>query len=809
MLKLRPHESPRTVRVQRIPQHGLADLRKEICNILEENLTTCEISAWFDQYAPSCKVQWDDDFLEYVERKMRETGRLSDNGWTDILEAMQKHKNGDNTFKHIAVIATSVAEAAKERDDGLEPTAIVKPTPYNVSISEVETYKFKPDIRAILPFPNEQLNPRFFRRSGRIHKLKNTEEYKEGERLSSMNTSDTVIVGEVKKGTGLADVIDNELKLCGAATELLYNDPCRRFINGFTIEGSFMRVWRFERSYACVSSDFDFHKEPRLFILFLLYITFSTHQDLGFDPTVVRYTTRVPKEGIQIPDPKNPSDYETVISYRYQVRDKYFLTIGHPISESSAWSIASRSTRVWLVREIFLGKDGEFEEGTETFILKDAYPYDDAVLEKDIKDDIIRQLSKLDKQHMPPTSYAKQAEGYFLTYVHDEMVKLPNENNVEWSVADLTTDMSVKEPINFTSVKDKEDDVFAIKPQPSSIRQGSQRQAVRDAQKPSTKVAKQRKELNYHRRKHVRTIHKEVCQSLYELPDWHTLIRCLIDIIEGLNLLRLAGWVHRDISGGNCLWHMDGERGKIADLEYAMPYDRSGEYVHDPRTGTPEFMAAEYQARKYFQKVKVEDHPKLRVVPLTFNFYHDLESIFWIYAWSLFYHPPSPCVVSSENPLELIGCLKQEAKEWFGCGIEGNSSRLLTVQGARHADITYPLENVYTFDTGCSVLLNGLEIVAPLSTAYGDLEGTPLQLITGQHARWRHAQFSEALYKEMKNKLRGVLEALSGNKLDVYVRPLSDKNAHPRDATDKGHEDDDDPPAEKRAKIRVHAQVSQ
>jgi len=431
------------------------------------------------------------------------------------------------------------------------------------------------------------------------------------------------------------------------------------------------------------------------------------------------------------------------------------------------------------------------------------------MLEKDIKDDIIQQLSKLDKQHMPPTSYAKQAEGYFLTYVHDEIVKLPNENNVEWSVADLTTDMSVKEPINFTSVKDKEDNVFVIKPQPSSIRQGSQRQAVRDAQKPSTKVAKQRKELNYHRRKHVRTIHKEVCQSIYELPDWQTLIRCLIDIIEGLNLLRLAGWVHRDISGGNCLWHMDGERGKVADLEYAMPYDRSGEHVHDPRTGTPEFMAAEYQARKYFQKVKVEDHPKLRVVPLTFNFYHDLESIFWIYAWSLFYHPPSRCVVNSEDPLELIGCLKQEAKEWFGCGIEGNSSRLLTVQGARHADIAYPLEDVYTFETGCSVLLNGLEVVEPLSTAYGDLEGTPLQLITGQHARWRHAQFSEALYKEMKSKLRGVLEALNDNKLDVYVRPLSDKNAHPRDTTDKDHEDDDGPPAEKRAKIRVHAQVLQ
>jgi len=213
MPKLTHHETPRIKCIQRISQDSLTELRQKICDILEENLTTCEISAWFDRYAPSCRVKWDVDFLENVERKMRETGQLSDDGWIAVLTATEDHETeAINTFKHMAEIAARVAEAAMEINSEVEPTATIKPTPNNVgSISEVDAYKFKPDIRAVLPFPNERLDPRFIRRSGRTCKQKNTPEYKEGERLSSMNTSDTVVVGAVKKGGEAADVRDVSL----------------------------------------------------------------------------------------------------------------------------------------------------------------------------------------------------------------------------------------------------------------------------------------------------------------------------------------------------------------------------------------------------------------------------------------------------------------------------------------------------------------------------------------------------------------------------------------------------------------------
>ncbi len=40
--------------------------------------------------------------------------------------------------------------------------------------------------------------------------------------------------------------------------------------------------------------------------------------------------------------------------------------------------------------------------------------------------------------------------------------------------------------------------------------------------------------------------------------------------------MRLAGFIHRDISPGNCLLYMKDRHIKISDLEYARRYDSQG-----------------------------------------------------------------------------------------------------------------------------------------------------------------------------------------------------------------------------------------
>ncbi|THG93392.1 hypothetical protein EW026_g7833 [Hermanssonia centrifuga] len=266
--------------------------------------------------------------------------------------------------------------------------------------------------------------------------------YKRGEEQKTrMNLSDVAAVGEVKRGEGQSDRRDNELKICGGATELLYNDPCRRFVNGFTIERRRMRLWRFERTHVCVSKEFNFHGTPRLFIRFLLYLLFSSPQDLGFDPNVRRYFRCVPEE-TDSSSGASKDRYE--IAYRYQVGNRYFLTQGPPISEEAAYWVVSRATRVWRVREMHFHDPSNEHEYTlgEPMALKDAYLFEDAVLESGIKEQIMASLKDAGAND-------KDAARYFMEYEIDEVAKLPDENETGLE-DDLTSDMKSNEPASYT-----------------------------------------------------------------------------------------------------------------------------------------------------------------------------------------------------------------------------------------------------------------------------------------------------------------------------------------------------------------------
>ncbi|KAI0044914.1 hypothetical protein FA95DRAFT_1451311, partial [Auriscalpium vulgare] len=80
----------------------------------------------------------------------------------------------------------------------------------------------------------------------------------------------------------------NETEIMSAATDVIYNDPCRRFMTGFTIEKDRMRLWYFCRAHILVSHSFNLHEEPQLLIRFLLYVQCAPRFDLGYDPTVTR-----------------------------------------------------------------------------------------------------------------------------------------------------------------------------------------------------------------------------------------------------------------------------------------------------------------------------------------------------------------------------------------------------------------------------------------------------------------------------------------------------------------------------------------
>ncbi|KAG9219804.1 hypothetical protein CCMSSC00406_0008181 [Pleurotus cornucopiae] len=207
----------------------------------------------------------------------------------------------------------------------------------------------------------------------------------------------------------------------------------------------------------------------------------------------------------------------------------------------------------------------------------------------------------------------------------------------------------------------------------------------------------------------VRTVFKECCEPVYDIADIVTLAKCLDGAIVGLDYLRQAGFVHRDISGGNILWYAP-ERskdttaevkatgiGKIADLEYCRPYEDSK--PNEPITGTPYFLPIEYSTNVYRSLPSRYDGLADKV---SYNFYHDLESLVWVYVWFLFNLAPSVTYkegqeaarsVQASVPASLLAdrgfhkaakSLQASASRWFASA--NDIARLDMIKGGCHKE---------------------------------------------------------------------------------------------------------------------------
>ncbi|KAG6834118.1 hypothetical protein H0H93_011811, partial [Arthromyces matolae] len=227
---------------------------------------------------------------------------------------------------------------------------------------------------------------------------------------------------------------------------------------------------------------------------------------------------------------------------------------------------------------------------------------------------------------------------------------------------------------------------------------------------------------------------------------------------------RLAEHVQRDTNAGNCL-----PDGKTSDLEYAQPYNEP--VGHDPRMGTPAFMAAEYLSGSYYLtpraldgaapaasqvvaqfKAKEEKINKASDDPhrTRFNFYHDLESIFWIYIWYLHYRFPKKLMQSNPN----LTPLNNSAQKLFLNVIADNRQRTnLIFEEVAAFKLLETLRPIYTPEFRVS-----LECVAARSLlvhAYKLLEET---IPVG--GLWDLAKFDDVYYTLMKAEFEAMISAM-------------------------------------------------
>jgi Fungal protein kinase len=100
--------------------------------------------------------------------------------------------------------------------------------------------------------------------------------------------SDVLVIGEHKRNPDEDHSIATLVQLAGYAREVFGSQPDRRFVLGFTICGSLMRLWVFDRSGAYSSKKFDIHNKPDRFVNTIAGYALMTDAELGLNTFIKR-----------------------------------------------------------------------------------------------------------------------------------------------------------------------------------------------------------------------------------------------------------------------------------------------------------------------------------------------------------------------------------------------------------------------------------------------------------------------------------------------------------------------------------------
>ncbi|KAI6026735.1 hypothetical protein BKA83DRAFT_4247255 [Pisolithus microcarpus] len=147
-----------------------------------------------------------------------------------------------------------------------------------------------------------------------------------------------------------------------------------------------------------------------------------------------------------------------------------------------------------------------------------------------------------------------------------------------------------------------------------------------------------------------RLVSRDVFQSIYDLRNLDTVFATLEDAHKAVDFLHDADWVHRDVNACNVV--RSGKMAKLDDFDYAKRMD--SKTTHELQQVTLDFMACEVGAQSYlFELFVCRPYGYERKCPFRFNPLHDMESLWWIAMWVVYYH-----AVQAGEPLsEQVGYL--------------------------------------------------------------------------------------------------------------------------------------------------------
>jgi hypothetical protein len=105
--------------------------------------------------------------------------------------------------------------------------------------------------------------------------------------VSTVPVTHILIPGELKSNLREDNYSSTWLDLLRYTREIFSAQDTRRFVLGFTLCGSIMRVWEFDRLGVIGSTPFDINKDGQMFVSMILGYLWMSEEELGFDTTIV------------------------------------------------------------------------------------------------------------------------------------------------------------------------------------------------------------------------------------------------------------------------------------------------------------------------------------------------------------------------------------------------------------------------------------------------------------------------------------------------------------------------------------------
>ncbi|KAH6604461.1 serine threonine- kinase sgk2 [Trichoderma cornu-damae] len=389
---------------------------------------------------------------------------------------------------------------------------------------------------------------------------------------------------ELKKHSA-GDCLKTWLDLARYAREIFKAQDTRRYVLGFTLAGSIMRLWNFDRVGGIGSAGADINQDGLQFVSVVLGFLYMDKQALGFDPTVIT------------------SGDKRYIEINHEGQQKR-LILGTLLSRSSG--IVTRGTTCWEARidgepqATLVLKESwqpiERNEGellrlaTQIGVTNVARHYHDLIVQVGDKPDDIqnnirkgldcKQGTKVEQWKRPPPTFSQAtAKALF------DSKKIGSAGTKRCS-----SQIGVAESSNKRHRSD------------SPIKQGD------DKEDPPIE-----------NRVRQRVIMRDYGIPIYNAESPSVLLESMAQCVGGHKSLYDADILHRDISINNLLINADrsdpSQLGLLIDLDLAIKISREKPSGATSRTGTRAFMS--------IGVLLGEPH----------SFMDDIESFFWVLFW--------------------------------------------------------------------------------------------------------------------------------------------------------------------------------